>query len=141
MANAVQPEDMEAYRNITEVFGEFSFIANTIRSFYIKFMDVFGYHKQANYLVYKIIEIKAMDASQKDVYQLVKYVEWIAEFLCGNNLGRMKGFIIAKEFPADILKSFKEHAYRNIVFINYSVSNARLFFRIFTPESKLESSS
>jgi len=43
VANAYNPEDMDAYNNIKRVFGNFDFIANTIRAYHIKFMDIFGY--------------------------------------------------------------------------------------------------
>ncbi len=137
MANAIKPEDLKAHENIKNIFGDFSFIGNTIRSFYIKFMDVFGYMEKNNCRTYKIIELKTKEASLEHIRQLVKYVTWIAEFLCGNDLNKVYGFLCAKEFPNTVLNFLNEHRLMNLELVRYAPSDKRLIFQKFTPNSEL----
>jgi len=137
MANAFKPEDPKAYENIKSIFGDFSFIANTIRSFYIKFMDVFGFMEKDDSRIYKIIELKTKEASLEHIDQLVKYMVWIAEFLCGNDLSKVCGFLCAKEFSNAVVKFFNEHRLMNLGLVKYELSNKRLIFHKFTPNSEL----
>jgi hypothetical protein len=137
MANALNPEVTDAYENIKGVFGDFSFIANTLRSFYIKFMDVFGYFENTKSKEYKIIEIKTKEALKEHVDQLFKYVQWIAEFLCGNDLNRVKGFLVAKEFPVEVSQLLKKNKHGNLRFVQYSLADGRLVFKKFAPEHQL----
>ncbi len=137
MANAVKPEESDAYENIKNVFGDFSFVANTIRSFYIKFMDIFGYMKQDDCRIYKIIELKTSEASPKDLDQLVKYVAWIAEFLCGNDLNKVYGFLCAKKFPKAVVELLNKYNSMKLKLVEYVASNKRLTFKDFIPNSKL----
>ena len=138
MANALKPEDSDAYQNIKGVFGDFSFIANTIRSFYIKFMDIFGYYENTNPKVYKIIETKTKEASKEHVDQLFKYMKWIAEFLCENDLNRVKSFLVAREFPREVSQYSKKSNYENLKLVQYSLSNRRMIFQKLTPQPNLE---
>jgi hypothetical protein len=137
MANAFKPEDVEAYENSKSVFGGFSFIANTIRSFYIKFMDVFGFERKDNFRVYKIMELKTKEASVKDADQLIKYLKWIAEFLCENDLSKVYGFLVAKEFSDEVSKFLNKHGFINLELVKYILFDKRLLFKNFTPQREL----
>ncbi|MEM3696296.1 MAG: hypothetical protein QXQ94_02160 [Candidatus Bathyarchaeia archaeon] len=137
MANAFEPEDLKAHENIKNIFGDFSFIANTIRSFYIKFMDVFGFLERNDCRIYKIIELKTKEASFEHINQLVKYMVWIAEFLCENNLSKVYGYLCAKEFSSDAVKFLQENKPTNLELIRYTLSDKCLIFHKFIPNSEL----
>ena len=103
MANSIGPEDREAHSNITQILGKFDFVANTIRSYYIKFMDVFGYRIGSDGLKeYRVVEMKTNEATLAHLLQLIGYIRWIAEFFADNDLNRVKGFLIAKNFRWEI---------------------------------------
>jgi hypothetical protein len=133
MENAIDPEDVEAHRNVKEILGDFDFIANTIRSVYIKFMDVFGYIQEKDIKVYKIIEIKTREASMEHLDQLLGYMDWIATFLCGGTLSRVRGFLIAKEFLPDVFEHLRNKPeYRDLVKLaKYSLYDGQLYLKTF----------
>jgi len=132
MANSVKPEDKKAYKNITEIFGKFDFVANTIRSYYIKFMDIFGYEEKNGQREYKIIELKTEKATLEDLKQLIKYINWIAEFLAEKNLNRVEGFLVGKKFDIEIInQSDEKKLWDSIKLVEYYYKQNTFYLRIY----------
>jgi len=128
MENAITPEDEAAHRNLLEVLGEFTFVANTIRSFYIKFMDVFGFKQDSDQdRTFKIVETKKGEVESKHIDQLARYVKWVTEFLAENDFQKVRGYIIGREFAQDALSLLQRRIAEGIdlVSIRYAYRNGR----------------
>jgi len=80
-------------------------------------MDVFGYRVRNDGLrEYKVVEIKTGSATPADLSQLIGYVKWITEFLADNDGGRVKGFLIGKDFDPNIADQVEDNnALRNSI--------------------------
>lgn len=83
---------------------------------YVYKMDIFGYKYISGYRPaiskFLLIEIKK-DIAKKDViHQAMKYVDWIKDEYSFGDYNQIEAYIIAKEFPQEVLDEKESYATR-----------------------------
>ena len=77
---------------------------------YMDKMDVFGYRYISGYSTiskYLTVEIKKDRATVEVVHQIMKYVDWVNQEY-SNDYNMIEAFIVAKEFPAEVIELKKQ---------------------------------
>lgn len=115
-------------KNAVKVFGSWDYLSHQVGASpfkpiaYMDRIDVFGYAYIKNYRPtierFLVVEIKADIATQTDINQLMKYVDWVKNEYADNDYEPVKAFLVANEFSGGIDVDV-EHA----ILRNYTIGN------------------
>lgn len=109
---------------ITGIFGNWDYISHQVVASpfkpvdYMDKMDVFAYryipsfHTISKYLV---IEIKKDKATKDAVDQIMKYVDWINQEYSYGDYSMIEAFIVAYDFPNDVIEYKNQICIRNYI--------------------------
>lgn len=127
-----------------QIFGDLDFVANTIPSFYLDFMDIYGYqHTNGNIFRHVVIELK------KDAYggeignngcpvtQVLRYRDWIVQNRAKGDIRAVDSFVVAYSFDQDFLNSTgilnRTFGYKVVRLVEYNVQDNALLLNEVTP--------
>lgn len=134
----------------TDIFGYWDYISHQVVASpfkpvdYMDKMDIFGYKYISGYTTiskYLTIEIKKEFALPEDIHQIMKYVDWINQEYSFGDYNMIKAFLVAHDFPDEVLKTKIEVAKRNFIKGRRPVqsmtwSDLRLIKYCYNPDSK-----
>ncbi|QKY68709.1 hypothetical protein [Lentibacillus sp. CBA3610] len=110
--------------NKTNKFGEWDYLSHQVIASpfkpidYMDKMDIFGYKYIYGFQTiskYLMIEIKKDSASSEDINQAMKYVDWINQEYSFGDYNMIQAFLVAFEFPTDVIEQRNKIAHRNFV--------------------------
>jgi len=108
----------------TNVFGNWDYLSHQVIASpfkpidYMDKMDIFGYKYIPDFNTiskYLVIEIKRDIADINVINQVMKYVDWVNQEYSFGDYNMIEAYIIAYDFPKDVIKMKNEHAIRNFV--------------------------
>lgn len=109
--------------NTVDVFGQWDYLSHQVVASpfkpidYMDKMDVFGYAYVPGYRPtisrYLVAEIKKGTAGCGDIDQLLKYVDWVTSEYAFGNYSMIKAFLVAYEFPQEVINHAVEKGRRN----------------------------
>lgn len=99
-----------------EVFGHWDYINHQVAASpmkavdYMDRIDIFGYRWLRGYeghiiKDYLVAELKKDEATTDDLYQLMKYVDWVSREYASNDYFRLKAFLVARYFDLESIKN------------------------------------
>lgn len=103
-------------------FGKWDYISHQVVASpfkpidYMDKMDIFGYRYITGHKIkskYLIIEIKKDEATLGTVEQIMKYVDWVANEYVNGDYSMIKAYLVASNYPSDIVMSVNENCVRN----------------------------
>lgn len=106
------------------IFGKWDYLSHQVVASpfkpvdYMDKMDVFGYRFIPSYSTiskYLTIEIKKDIADREVINQLMKYVDWINQEYSYGDYSMIEAFIVAQDFPEDVIKLRAEVGNRTFV--------------------------
>lgn len=130
------------YNELTDLFGNFNYYANSIFTYYTNFLDVIAYNIHEEYDIgncpncsniirnfannIKVVELKRdrINNLQTVITQIRNYIRWAQTILNPNT--DVTGYIIANGFQENI----DQYRQENLFFIRYSIENTSLTFEI-----------
>lgn len=141
--------------DIHKAFGEWDYLSHQVIASpfkpikWVKRMDIFGYSyikglEESIINNYLVIELKKGNASKKDLYQLLRYVDFTNKEYCSDNYKMIKAFLVAEDFTHDVISRKSIEAKRmfsyktedsepqiwdNLKLIQYSFINGKLRFQ------------
>lgn len=129
------------------IFGEWSYISHQVVAsplkpvYYVDKMDIFGYRYITGYHTvsrYLMIELKRDAATLEDIHQAMKYVDWINQEYSFGDYNMIEAFIIASEFPSEVIALRRRVGKRNFTKgrrppVTAEWSNLKLIKYIFNP--------
>lgn len=106
------------------LFGQWDYLSHQVNASpmkavdYMDKIDVFGYRWLPNYEnqiieKYFIAELKKGSATIEDVFQLMKYVDWVSNEYASGDYFRLKAFLVAKSFAFESLDQYDQAIERN----------------------------
>ncbi len=127
-----------------QIFGDLDFVTNAIPSFYLDFMDIYGYqHTNGNIFRHVVIELK------KDAYggeignngcpvtQVLRYRDWIVQNRAKGDMRAVDSFVVAYSFDQDFLNSTgilnRTFGYKVVRLVEYNVQDNALLLNEVTP--------
>lgn len=109
----------------TDVFGRWDYLSHQVVASpfkpvdYMDKIDIFGYSYIPNYKPtvskYLVMEIKNDAAQEKDVDQLMKYVDWVRNEYCHGDYSMIEAYLVAPSFEGQISERVNEAAIRKYV--------------------------
>lgn len=134
--------------NAVQAFGSWDYLSHQVHASpskavdYMDKMDVFGYSFIPNYPIisrYLVAELKKDKATVQDLYQLMKYVDWVRSEYAGNDYGLIRAFLVAHEFDEKGISAHIEDAERSYLLNRRPPSTKQwrdiTFVRYFVEES------
>jgi hypothetical protein len=132
------------------VFGKWDYLSHQVVASpfkpvdYMDKMDVFGYRFIPSYSTvskYLTIEIKKDVADIEVINQLMKYVDWINQEYSFGDYSMIEAFIVAQDFPYDVVKLKEEIGKRTFIkgrrpAITMNWSNLRLIKYAYNNQDK-----
>ncbi|MCF8082580.1 MAG: hypothetical protein K9M96_05770 [Deltaproteobacteria bacterium] len=120
-----------------QIFGELSFVANAIPSFYLDFMDIYGYQRRnENIFRHVVIELKKdgyegqIGFSGCPVNQVLRYRDWIVQNRAKGDVRAVDSFVVAKFFDQEYIDSTEilnnAFGYKVARLVEYEVENNTL---------------
>ncbi|MDS0527590.1 hypothetical protein NNC19_18015 [Clostridium sp. SHJSY1] len=109
-------------KNDNSIFGKWDYISHQVIASpfkpidYMDKMDVFGYRYIEGFDTiskYLVIEIKKDIASKEAIDQIMKYVDWINQEYSFGDYSTIKAFIVAYNFPQEVIQYKEEVCIRN----------------------------
>lgn len=105
-----------------KIFGEWDYFSHQVVASpfkpidYMDKMDIFGYsyisgHKPTK-SAYFLTEIKKGSASNDDIEQTLKYVDWLKDEYCFNDYSMINAFVVAYSFTQDVIDYKNKNAIR-----------------------------
>lgn len=85
---------------------------------YMDKMDIFGYRYIDGYSTiskYLVAEIKKDSATPEVIEQIMKYVDWVNQEYAYGDYSMIEAYVIAHDFPEDVIKKRNEECVRNFV--------------------------
>ncbi len=107
--------------NARRIFGRWSYLSHQVAAspfkpiIYMDKMDIFGYRYVEGHQAiskYLVCELKTGAASEDDVEQLMKYVDWVASEYCNRDYSQIQAFLVAREFDTLVKRHLVEVAHR-----------------------------
>lgn len=144
-------------KTAVDIFGEWDYLTHQVISSpfkpvdYMDKMDIFGYSYITGFSPtrskYLVAEIKKDSATNTDVDQLLKYVDWIKNEYCYGDYSMINAFLVAFDFNKEIIDYKNNTAKRNytvgmkpamslewnnlnLVKYSFDFSSKKLFFEI-----------
>lgn len=114
----------ELSNNNNSIFGNWDYVSHQVIAspfkpiIYIDKMDIFGYKYIPGFDTiskYLTIEIKKDEASTDTINQVMKYVDWISHEYSFGDYSMIEAFIVAYDFPDDVINYAKEICKRTYV--------------------------
>lgn len=97
-----------------DLFGEWDYLSHQVIASpfkpidYMDKMDLFGYSYIPGHLPTKsrilVGEIKKDPASEEDIDQLLKYIDWVKDEYCYGDYSMVDAFLITYEFPENVIQ-------------------------------------
>lgn len=110
--------------NPNGIFGKWDYLSHQVVASpfkpvdYMDKMDVFGYRFIPSFSTiskYLTIEIKKDIADKEVINQLMKYVDWINQEYSFGDYSMIEAFVVAQDFPQEVIKLKKEAGQRTFV--------------------------
>ena len=110
--------------NPNSIFGKWDYVSHQVAAspfkpvIYVDKMDVFGYKNIEGYQTiskYLMIEIKKDKADKEVIHQAMKYVDWINQEYSFGDYDMIQAYIVAKEFPEEVIQTRNEFAERAFI--------------------------
>jgi len=135
---------------ITSIFGNWDYVSHQVIASpfkpidYMDKMDIFGYKHIEGFDTiskYLLMEIKKDSATKDAINQIMKYVDWINQEYSFGDYSMIEAFLVAFDFPEDVIKYKQEICRRNFIIgrrptISDEWSNLRLIKYRFDELSK-----
>jgi hypothetical protein len=132
------------------VFGKWDYLSHQVVASpfkpidYMDKMDVFGYRLIPSFSTiskYLTIEIKKDVADKEVINQLMKYVDWINQEYSYGDYSMIEAFIVAQDFPDDVVRLKEEVGKRTFVkgrrpAVTMHWSNLRLIKYLYNEQDK-----
>lgn len=108
----------------TNVFGNWDYLSHQVIASpfkpidYMDKMDIFGYKCIPGFNTiskYLVIEVKRDTADINVINQVMKYVDWVNQEYSFGDYNMIEAYIIAYDFPENVIQMKNEHAKRNFV--------------------------
>lgn len=118
--------------NINSVFGKWDYISHQVIAspfkpiIWMDKMDIFGYKYIKNFDTiskYLTIEIKKDLADKDTINQIMKYVDWISQEYAYGDYNMIEAFIVAYDFPDDVINYAKGVCKRNYIKVRKPYEN------------------
>ena len=127
-----------------QIFGELNFVANAIPSFYLDFMDIYGYQQtNGNIFRHVVIELKKdgfggeIGSQGCPVSQVLRYRDWIVQNRANGDIRAVDSFVVAYSFDQEYLNSIevlnRTFGYKVVRLIEYEIQNQLLTLEDVTP--------
>jgi len=106
------------------IFGDWDYLSHQVVAspfkpvHYMDKMDIFGYKFISSFKTiskYLTIEIKKDIADKEVINQLMKYVDWINQEYSFGDYSMIEAFVVAEDFPEEVIKLKKEAGKRTFV--------------------------
>lgn len=111
--------------NVIDVFGKWDYISHQVISspfkplHYIDKMDIFGYSFIANQFPtiskYLVIEMKKGVIDTQDIYQLMKYVDWVKNEYCSGDYGMIQAFMVGYDYSDGVIEDLQKIISRSYI--------------------------
>lgn len=119
------------------IFGELSFVANAIPSFYLDFMDIYGYQRtNGNIFRHVVIELKKdgfegqIGFSGCPVNQVLRYRDWIVKNRAKGDVRAVDSFVVAKSYDQAYIDSTEllnnAFGYKVVRLVEYEIQDNTL---------------
>lgn len=104
------------------IFGKWHYISHQVIASpfkaidYMDKIDIFAYSYIEGYRTknkYAVMELKKDKATQDDIEQLLKYVDWIKDEYAGQDYSSINAFLVAYEFEPNVKAYVNKYAKRN----------------------------
>lgn len=127
-----------------QIFGELDFVANAIPSFYLDFMDIYGY-QQTNGSIFRhvVIELKKdgfggeIGSPGCPVSQVLRYRDWIVQNRAKGDIRAVDSFVVAYSFDQEYLDSTeilnRTFGYNVVRLVEYNIQDDTLTLGEVTP--------
>lgn len=130
LLNGLSKEKLEA----ENAFGHWDYLSHQVHASpmkaidYMDKIDIFGYRWLKGYEKqiiekYLIIELKRGTATGDDLFQLMKYVDWVNNEYANKDYLRIKAFLVAKKFDNESLSQNEKAIERNQITEHRPVKN------------------
>ncbi len=103
------------------IFGKWDYLSHQVVASpfkpvdYMDKMDVFGYRFIPGYTTiskFLVVEIKKGTAGSDVIHQVMKYIDWVNQEYTYGDYNMIEAFIVAKEFPREVIQLKEEIAHR-----------------------------
>jgi hypothetical protein len=110
--------------NQNGIFSNWDYISHQVVAspfkpiYYMDKMDIFGYRYIPGFNTisrYLMIEIKKDTATTEVIHQAMKYVDWINQEYSFGDYNMIEAFIVAKDFPKEVIKLKDSIGKRNFI--------------------------
>lgn len=115
----------EAEKSAVDTFGRWDYLSHQVIASpfkpidYMDRMDIFGYSYipgfQPTKAKYLVMELKKGRATDEDVEQLMKYVDWVKDEYCYGDYSMIEASLVAHDFKGGVLEYANESAVRRYV--------------------------
>lgn len=116
--------ELTEHSSAEDVFGHWDYLSHQVNASpmkavdYMDKIDVFGYRWLTGYNnqiieKYLVAELKKDTASNEDLAQLMKYVDWVCDEYASSDYLRLKAFLVARSFDLDSIKKSWDTIERN----------------------------
>jgi hypothetical protein len=105
-----------------QVFGKWDYLSRQVVASpfkpvdYMDKMDIFGYSFLTGFeptrVRYLVVEVKTEWATEEDIDQLLKYVDWVKDEYCFGDYSMIHAFLVAHGFPDRVKKYALDYARR-----------------------------
>jgi len=109
---------------VSGIFGHWDYLSHQVIASpfkpidYMDKMDIFGYRFIPEFETiskYLVIEVKKGSADVEVVNQVMKYVDWVNQEYSYGDYNMIEAFIVANDFPEDVIKVKNDSGKRNYV--------------------------
>ncbi|MES1182117.1 MAG: hypothetical protein ABUL44_04910, partial [Flavobacterium sp.] len=112
--------------NATEVFGSWDYLSHQVVASpfkpvdYIDKMDIFGYSyiptQRPTIAKYLVIELKKGTVTEQDLFQLMKYVDWVKTEYSLGDYSMINAFLVGHAFEDACITELTEKVERNFIY-------------------------
>ena len=109
--------------NTVNLFGNWDYLSHQVIASpfkpidYMDKMDIFAYSYITGFTPtkskYLVIELKKDSATEEDIDQLLKYVDWVKDEYCFGDYSMIVAFLVAYKFPSNVVQYKELTAERN----------------------------